>query len=84
MKPEYGIEREWMQDGFTYMEIDVNKAKYRGIKVENLGKLGRRKFENLLIMANAKKNLKILYSDRAIYLPSELVDIARKMEEATA
>ena len=66
--------REWEQDGFTFMEIDVEKAKYRGVKVGDLGRLGRRKFENLLIINNAKKNLKILYSDRAIYIPAEWVE----------
>ena len=74
MKQEYGITREWVQDGFTFMEIDVEKAKYRGIKVGDLGRFGRRKFENLLIITNAKKNLKILYSDRAVYIPAMWVE----------
>ena len=74
MKPEYGITREWMQDGFTYVEVDVGKARYKGIKVRNLGKLGRHKFENLLIIDNAKKNLQIIYSDRAVYIPAALVE----------
>ena len=44
-----------------YVTVDMNKDKFRGIPWKMLGDFGKRKFENLLILKNAKEKIQIRY-----------------------
>lgn len=55
---------EYHRNGAKIIEIDGEKAKFRDIKVKDLGAYGRRKFENLLIIENNMKErraVKLVY-----------------------
>lgn len=62
MRPEFGIIREKKRDdGFTYIEIDTKKAKYQKHDYKNLGPVGKRKFENFLVITRPRERLRITY-----------------------
>ena len=61
MKPDFAIIKERVEDGFTTLFIDANKATIRGRKLLTTGGIGRRKFENLLIITRPKERLKVRY-----------------------
>ena len=61
MRPDFAIIREIVEGGFTTLFIDVNKATIRGSKLSTTGMIGRRKFENLLIITRPKERLKVRY-----------------------
>ena len=61
MHPEFGIKKETKKDGYTILSIDTAKAKWQGIAWRTLGDFGKRKFENAIILHNAKKKLKLVY-----------------------
>ena len=61
MKPDFAIIREKVEGGFTTLIIDANKATIRGSKLLTTGSIGKRKFENLLIITRPKERLKVLY-----------------------
>ena len=61
MKPNFAIIREKVEDGFTILIVDESKATIRGSKLATTGSIGRRKFENLLIITRPKERLKFRY-----------------------
>jgi hypothetical protein len=61
MKPEFAIVEERIKSGFKCFVVNTNEAKYKNIKWKDLGSFGKRKFENLLVLSNAKQRTKILY-----------------------
>ena len=61
MKPDFAIIRERVEGGFTTLLIDEGKATIRGSKLLTTGSIGRRKFENLLIITRPKERLKFRY-----------------------
>ena len=61
MYPEFGITKETMKDGYTFLSINTAKAKWQGIAWRTLGDFGKRKFENFLILTRAKEKLKLIY-----------------------
>ena len=61
MKPEFGIKKETVKDGYTILTIDTKKAKWQGISWRTLGDWGKRKFENAIILNRAKERLKLIY-----------------------
>ena len=60
MKPEFAIEQEYINDGFTVLSINTSEAKYQGHSWKGLSEVGKRKFQNLLIMARPKERLKFI------------------------
>ena len=61
MKPNFAIIREIVEGCFTTLFIDESKATIRGSKLLTTGSIGRRKFENLLIITRSKERLKFRY-----------------------
>ena len=61
MRPDFAIIKEKVEDGFTTLIIDANKATIRGRKLLTTGNAGKRKFENLLIITRPKERLKVVY-----------------------
>ena len=61
MYPEFGIKKETMKDGYTFLSINTAQAKWQGIAWRTLGDFGKRKFENAIILHRAKERLKIVY-----------------------
>lgn len=61
MRNNFAITREHVQDGFTYLFVDTERALLRGMKWKHLGEWGKRKFENLLYLTrmNGNRNDKI-------------------------
>lgn len=49
------------KEGYKVLSVDTNIARYKGIPWKELGELGRRKFENLLIIADAMERIKVIY-----------------------
>lgn len=47
------------RDNTKIIEIDPDKARYRDMRVSSLGAFGRRKFENLVFLANTEERLPI-------------------------
>lgn len=46
---------------FKVLEVHTKKAHYFNIPWTSLGNYGKRKFENLIVLSNAKVKLKIRY-----------------------
>ena len=61
MKPNFAIIKEIVEEGFTTLFIDAKQATIRGSKLLTTGKIGKRKFENLLIITRPKERLKVRY-----------------------
>ena len=61
MKPDFAIIREIVEGGFTTLVIDAKQATIRGSELLTTGKIGKRKFENLLIITRPKERLKFRY-----------------------
>ena len=61
MYPEFGFKKEIKKDGYTFLTIDTQKAKWQKIPYRTLGDWGKRKFENGLILFRPKERLKISY-----------------------
>lgn len=49
------------RDGVLVFEVDTTKATYRGMSWKSLGRYGRRKFENLLVLQNSTDPIHIIY-----------------------
>lgn len=61
MKSEFAI-REMRKSGeLTILEIDTRKATYKGQPWNALSGFYKRKFENLIVLANPRERCKILY-----------------------
>ena len=61
MKPEFAVLHKNMSGDELIISIDTSKATYQGIAWRTLGDFGKRKFENLLILDDAKVRTKIIY-----------------------
>ena len=61
MRPDFGIIDEKIRGEFTELYIDPNNATIKGRKLKDTGLLGKRKFENILIITRPKERLKVLY-----------------------
>ena len=61
MNSEFAIVTERYSHGKRVIEIDTKKAHYKGIPWQTLGNFGKRKFENLLVLAHPKESIKPLY-----------------------
>lgn len=62
MRPDLAIVKEKKrEDGFTHIAIDTKKATYQGHKWQDMGNVGRRKFENFLVLSRPHERLKIHY-----------------------
>ena len=46
---------------FTVVEIDAKKVRFHGRILRELSAYGRRKFENMLVITNAKTRLRFQY-----------------------
>ncbi len=51
-----------VDDGFVFVEVDESKVIYKGKRLRRFGLYGRRKFENLLIMANPERKIFFIYA----------------------
>lgn len=47
--------------GHRVVEVDTNKAVYRGFPWKSLGSFGKRKFENLIVLSDTSEKVKVLY-----------------------
>jgi hypothetical protein len=56
-----GTKKE-MQDGTKVISIDTKKATYQGKEWRTLSDWQKRKFENLVVLNNAKDRPKIVYN----------------------
>ena len=68
MKNNFAVLYEKKIDGDTLVFVDTSKAMIRGIRWNELGEWGRRKFENLLFLTRqhgSKDKLKIIYAHAA-------------------
>lgn len=62
MRNEFAIIREHKKDNTLYLYVDTKKAILRGMKWEQLGEWGKRKFENMLFLTVINKEyVKIRY-----------------------
>ena len=61
MRPNFAIIREKVEGGFTTLFIDAKQATIRGSELLTTGQIGKRKFENLLIITRPKERLKVVY-----------------------
>ena len=56
--------KDYHRNGSKFIEIDGEKAIFRGMKVNSLGTYGRRKFENLIVIESNMKErvpVKLVY-----------------------
>lgn len=61
MKSEFAIINTRRVGEELVVEIDTAKARYNDMKWHDLGTLGKRKFENLVFLANPTERLIFIY-----------------------
>lgn len=62
MNSDFAIIAEYKNYGKRVVEIDTNKAHYKGIPWKDLGGFGKQKFENLIVMMHTKASTKVRYT----------------------
>lgn len=61
MKPDFAIVNSRRVDDVLVFEIDSKKATYQGERWTRLSSYERRKFENLVVLANPTERIKLLF-----------------------
>lgn len=61
MNSNFGISREHESQGRKVLTVDTKKANYQGKKWQTLSNYEKRKFENLVVLTNAKDMPKVIY-----------------------
>jgi len=61
MNSIFAISREHESQGRKVLTVDTKKAEYQGKKYRDLSNFQKRKFENLVVLTNAKDRPKIIY-----------------------
>lgn len=61
MKPDFAIISQQQSGDEVIISVDTSKATYQGIAWRTLGDLGKRKFDNLLILQDAQQRKRIIY-----------------------
>jgi hypothetical protein len=62
MNEDFAIRTERQRDGRTVVFIDTDKARFKGLRWNDLGTFGKKKFENLLIIKRPTEKLSIHYA----------------------
>lgn len=55
------LEAQYWHHGYTAFEVDIEKSRWFGTPVKDLGAYGRRRFENWIILERPKERIKVIY-----------------------
>ena len=61
MTSNFAIVREHESQGRKVLMVDTKKATYQGKLYQSLSNFQKRKFENLVVLSNAKDRPKVIY-----------------------
>lgn len=52
---------EHQRDNYKEIVVDMTKSSYRGTPLNQCGEFGRRKFENMVVIENSPRRVKVIY-----------------------
>ena len=61
LNSNFAISREHESQGRKVLTVDTKKAEYQGKKWQTLSNYQKKKFDNLVVLTNAKDRPKIIY-----------------------